>query len=170
MGRSKPWIGFRHAARRRKNKPARSDGDSYTKRTENLLKMGFNNYDDYLSSGLWAAVKIAAFEKRGKNCLICTKPAKVIHHLDYAMETLQGTRMGSLVPICDPCHKRVEFDGEKKRTLRDVKQLTLSLIANSKNVKKKEKNRRKCVRCGWNISRHRVYCRRCEHQLSQPYA
>lgn len=133
MSRSKPWIGYRYAAKRNKKKTHarenRSDGDSYLKRSVALLKMGFNSYAAYMGSDLWASIRIAAYQVHGGNCAICNNPAVAIHHLDYSLDTLMGLRMSSLIPICDECHKQVEFDGERKRPVHEARQITLSLLS-----------------------------------------
>ena len=172
MGRSKPWVGYRNASRQQSDpkwlkkhgktkRPDEVDGDSYLKRGIVLLEMGFLSYEAYLQSQLWADIRIAAYQLHGHNCLICKKRADVVHHLDYSLQTMKGFKLNSLVPICEECHKKVEFDGERKRPVHEARQVTLSLLP-------RKTTKKKCVGCGSEFvanngrsKRGRRLCKRC---------
>lgn len=122
MGQSKPWIGYHHASKgcAAQRAPSARDGNSYWKRGQNLLKLGFQNYNEYLNSDLWRNIRFAAYQLHGKLCLICKNSATCIHHLDYALDTLKGTNLNSLIPLCADCHEKVEFDEGKKLSVYEM--------------------------------------------------
>ena len=132
--RSRPEIGFWYAENNRRRRAGlppmprgklRFDGskvgDSYTRRTEVLLALGYRTYGDYLRSRLWKSIRKMVYNALGNSCQTCGQKASCIHHLDYSRDTLMGYRFDSLVPLCRACHERVEFkqDGSK-RTVREA--------------------------------------------------
>jgi predicted PP-loop superfamily ATPase len=60
--------------------------------------------------------------------VVCRKAASAIHHYSYDENTLQGGDLSQLFPICDRCHKKVEFTKKgQKRTLEQAQQVFLQL-------------------------------------------
>lgn len=172
MGRSRPWIGLYYAnkriERRKTHREGEVDGDSYTKRGIALLKLGFISYTNYLNSDLWSGIRSRAYQIHGRNCKICKNPATALHHLDYSLDTLKGFRMNSLIPICDECHKKVEFDGEIKRPVHEVRQITLSLIS-KKKVRKSNTSGgwHDCPGCGCKLGIKKPMCAACKRKTPE---
>jgi len=83
-----------------------------------LRRLGYPSYYDYLSSDLWKAIRWVAFRKTDGACYLCRRRADTIHHYDYDLDTLLGMSFDRLYPLCDRCHRRVEFTRRgRKRSL-----------------------------------------------------
>ena len=80
----------------------------YEQRDQCLSSMGFNSYRAYLQSDLWKGIKQRVLAER-PTCWVCEHKAKVVHHSDYDIDTLEGHRLTGLISLCRPCHKRAEF-------------------------------------------------------------
>lgn len=117
MGRSKPWIGLKHAQRQKIKESQNPDRKvvKYFERNEILVELGFATYKEYLESELWKGIKSEVF-KKSRTCSLCDGLAFQVHHLDYSRETLLGLNPRGLTPICRPCHEKVEMrpNGEKR--------------------------------------------------------
>lgn len=93
-----------------------------TKRTlwrDGLKMLGFSSYQQYLKSPLWQAVKCKVFAVNGKECLLCNNPASTVHHRKYTALTLIGEQLNYLSPICNSCHKMIEFDTDGSKLASD---------------------------------------------------
>lgn len=91
---------------------------TYAKRDELLLRLGFASYADYLTSVLWAEIREAVLDRDNRQCRICDRKARAVHHIDYSEATMIGDSLESLVSVCHNCHKKIEFNEEgKKHTL-----------------------------------------------------
>ncbi len=92
-------------------------GLSYKSRNENLKTLGFVSYSAYLASPLWASVRDLVTEQRGTRCVKCREPMACLHHQRYSLGDLTGDDLSHIHPICNRCHKKVEFfsDGTKAR-------------------------------------------------------
>jgi|GEM_PF-5208846 len=77
-------------------------------RKRNLWKMGFVDYQTYLKSPLWYAIRAKVMARAEGKCEFetCGAPAQVVHHLDYELETLQGDRLMRLIACCAACHDK----------------------------------------------------------------
>jgi hypothetical protein len=128
--KTNPHYKSRAYRREEKRKPLPSTGpqgipippekkDCYQERNRLLREhLGFDTYAQYLGSPLWKEIKQRGFREHGRFCRICSKYANILHHLSYDLETLKGTRLDRLVPVCDTCHHAIEFDLlDGKRTL-----------------------------------------------------
>lgn len=103
-----------HKRKRRKEKHLRS-GHSYESRASNLRAIGFSSYADYLKSSLWAKIRMRVFARKGWHCWLCAKDANAIHHNRYRVCDLLGWTYANLFPICDDCHKGIEFGKKGKK-------------------------------------------------------
>lgn len=83
--------------------------DTYEKRNQLLLDMGYTCYDDYLSSSLWQSIRARALYRYGGLCRFCLNSATEVHHLRYDSATLLGKTLTALVPLCRRCHHKLEF-------------------------------------------------------------
>lgn len=120
--------------RRRKQKPVK-DGDSLAGIIESLLGpkkitrhtsfkcalklLGFVSYAAYLKSPLWRAVKSRVFKINGDKCFLCENKAFTVHHRKYTGPTLIGEHLEYLSPICNGCHKTIEFDVDGRKLASD---------------------------------------------------
>ena len=92
----------------------------YAQRNRNLKSLGYSSYAEYLRSFAWATLRELVFKEKGCLCVVCGHHATEIHHADYSMETLVGSTLVNLHPICRICHEKGEMDGGVKRHLRDA--------------------------------------------------
>lgn len=102
----------------RQRKVELQEGSSYEARNKFLAELRFKDYKSYLKSKLWAKVRAKVFKKKGRVCEICHAHATEVHHSRYHKNDLLGRNLKFLHPICGDCHKNIEFDGEKKLTLK----------------------------------------------------
>ncbi len=92
----------------------------YAHRNVTLSGMGFLSYAEYLSSDLWWSIRRRVL-LRASSCVMCQNAATQVHHVDYTRGNLTGADSHLMVPICRPCHKRIEFgDGGRKAHPWDV--------------------------------------------------
>ena len=130
--------------------------NTYKERNAILLAMGFQSYNDYLQSDLWAGIKCRALSQFGRTCSICKTNTNLIHHRNYTKENLTGQSLEWLVPICGDCHKEIEFNykGRKRSTLDQVDRAYLGLCkgvkpkapVDQKRLEKKKKKRKAAKR------------------------
>jgi|SRR5579859_25572 len=89
------------------------------RRDENAFLVPFATevpgYETYLQSDLWADIRARVIRAAGGNCPCCPRRASEVHHRDYRPRVLSGEDLTPLVAICKPCHKKVHYDGRKKR-------------------------------------------------------
>lgn len=105
----------KHSKRRLAAKAARhqdsvADGTCYAGRDRYLAELGFQDYSSYLAYPMWMTVKARVRNCHGFLCKLCREPAWAIHHTRYHRDDLTGECMDHLHPLCDLCHKTVEFD------------------------------------------------------------
>lgn len=83
--------------------------DPYRYRDDNLRAIGFDSYDAYLRSPLWADIRIRVLERCGAKCEACRKRmAAQVHHRAYDPATLRGDHIDALTATCFRCHNRAE--------------------------------------------------------------
>jgi len=87
---------------------------TYSERDAHIRRLGYASYGVYLKNDLWHRIRGKVFKRKGKKCLLCGEAAFQVHHKVYTKRNLSGKDLKGLVPICDRCHKHVEFDlGQK---------------------------------------------------------
>ncbi len=94
---------------------------SYGGRSNTLRCIGFATYDDYLNSELWAGIRGVVLGTHPL-CAICgITRATQVHHQSYKKTVMLGENLKPLVPVCDTCHRKIEFTTTgHKRTLQDA--------------------------------------------------
>lgn len=93
----------------------------YMKRDVFLYSLGFDSYKEYLASALWMSIKERVYEKRGRQCTLCWRTARYLHHQSYAPAVLLGEDINHILPICYVCHNLVEVDANgRKRPMEEV--------------------------------------------------
>jgi hypothetical protein len=144
---------------------------NYHQRNVILKSLGYETYRDYLDSELWRSIRKAVFH-RCRKCRLCGERANQAHHLDYDKDTLLGLRLDYIVPLCNGCHHKVEFDGKSKRSLEDSRRRYAELQG---KVKKKElpswQQKNRCSVCGHPAPKGTTLCRPCRrmaHSVSEP--
>ncbi len=110
---------------------------------DKLKHLGFHDYADYQRSKLWKSIRLRVFGLRGTVCLHCnTAPARVVHHTEYSLATLQGLTIDTLQPLCTACHDDIHGHGpdgiDKFKLVREPKQPRVVVV---KRPKQRNKNR-----------------------------
>jgi len=95
--------------------------ECYDRRNNRLSELGYLNYQDYLKSDDWKQLKNKILLDNEKCWCCLIRKSYTLHHTDYSFETLLGLRLGALIPICEHCHKHIEFDDDgNKLTIHKV--------------------------------------------------
>lgn len=122
----------------KRNKP------TYSARNILLGLLGYRDYRDYLASELWSEIRSAVLDRDDYSCRLCGEPTRIVHHIQYDVDTLLGDKFDNLVSLCDGCHTKVEFTSKgKKRTLVEAVAMYRCLCYYSKKPKKQRRGRRK---------------------------
>lgn len=100
-------------------KPRRVKMPAYERRDMHLFKMGYSCYAAYLSSSLWLSIKSMVLSLHPE-CRVCGQQASEVHHRKYTRAVLLGTNIGPLMSVCRPCHRRAEFERDRKVSLREA--------------------------------------------------
>ncbi len=96
-------------------------GGSYASRNAILKLMGYQDYAAYLASNLWDEIRYQVMRGSIGRCCMCGREAQQVHHNRYDRATLEGKSRKELHAICDACHRRIEFDGDRKREPQEVR-------------------------------------------------
>jgi hypothetical protein len=123
----------RYARQQHKQMSGR-DSETYAARDIVLARMGFINYADYRESDLWKDIRRRVYKFRGRNCVLCGDKSKAIHHHSYAEPVLRGEDIHPMYPMCDKCHKKIEYDGKRKRDMADVQEYFMLLLKNPREA------------------------------------
>ena len=75
-----------------------------------------SQYQLYLESDVWLAIRDRVLERDGNTCQCCGRPAKVVHHRDYSNSTMTGESIDRLISLCKKCHKFIHRDDKGSRT------------------------------------------------------
>lgn len=112
----------------------------YDQRDILLGKIGYDSYNEYLSSYLWKKIK-HRFLKRNPQCVGCSGKSECVHHIEYTEDNLKGFSEAGLAPLCNECHRKIEFFNGKKLTHYQAIRRFNKLFGNSeiKICKKKTK-------------------------------
>lgn len=90
--------------------------DCYAERKQSLVSLGYRDPKKYFKSPLWQGIKRTKLSFH-PSCVVCGFKSAAVHLLDYRVETLQGNRMESLVPLCKVCWPQFAY-GSDERPLR----------------------------------------------------
>ncbi len=97
---------------------AKENWGPYIHRNKVLGEIGFGTYAEYLASPLWREIRAKRLLTQN-TCSCCTNTAIVLHHANYYRKLLLGDEKSvkrDLYPLCTSCHRKVEFDGQRKRS------------------------------------------------------
>jgi 5-methylcytosine-specific restriction endonuclease McrA len=94
-----------------------------------LARLGYRDYESYLSSPPWRRIHCRILKRDERLCVRCGDKATQVHHKSYTEPVLRGEDDSQLVSICEPCHNKVELtdtspqvrrtEAEKRRVLED---------------------------------------------------
>jgi hypothetical protein len=103
---------------------------SYHERNVVLKEMGFRSYQEYLDSELWSIIRKNILSRDAHFCRgkLCNSRSTLVHHLSYNKPTLLGEAPFALITLCKDCHRKVEWNGSTKRTLKESQKATLELV------------------------------------------
>lgn len=116
------------AALKSKNRQTKSKLRCYEQRGEKLSNLGYAGYQAYLASDEWKTIRDEKL-KRYPHCILCQCKATQVHHLDYGHRTMLGLRPWRLVQMCGDCHKSIEFDGKRKRAIKEANRVLFETAA-----------------------------------------
>src|SRR5688572_17567809 len=92
----------------------------YADRDENLKRLGFKSYKEYLRSEFWQGIRARALHRAGNKCERCESGKCIqVHHRAYDLATLAGTSIDSLSVVCRSCHCEAERPSDRSRTRYD---------------------------------------------------
>lgn len=138
---------------------------TYQDRNDTLKFMGYASYAEYLASPLWTSIREKVYKYKGTKCVLCNKDATCVHHRGYGLDTLEGTNLTPLVPLCNGCHMRIEFKSKgDKRSLKGVERSFNSMLKSRVGSFKGKPDRTKrelfgfCKVCGHKGKRGKNYC------------
>lgn len=118
---------------------SKRDYSEYSERNQNLKKLGYATYQDYRASLRWSDIRDRVFKEKHEGCVNCGKHATQIHHERYDIETLMGTVLEYLHPICADCHHTLEFDPSgTKRSLSEANVEFGKMLANKSSKRPKK--------------------------------
>jgi len=75
--------------------------------------LGFKDYDDYINSPLWRAIRKRVLDRDGHECCCCDGVATQVHHRSYELEVLRGDNDSKLISICKMHHDEIESEKDK---------------------------------------------------------
>jgi hypothetical protein len=143
-----------------------SSPKTYSERNDVLRELGFDSYAEYLKSSLWRSIRLRVYGMKGDNCFLCNNLASQLHHRRYHKNDLIGKTIRYIHPVCEECHKKIEFDGERKRSFAAAKQ-TLRILAGWPVLPRKEKRKKKVESPRQRLKRHkRMYFAKRRYETS----
>lgn len=122
-----------------------SGASRYAIRNQALREMGYANYQAYLDSPLWLTIRMRIMARDTGWCRCCKRRAAIsVHHITYDKPVMLGNDDTQLIAICAGCHKRAEFNGEKKLT--STTEIFRRTRAGKRAVKKDMRPRCRCCK------------------------
>jgi hypothetical protein len=114
---------------------------AYAERNAIIQQLGFSSYKVYLQSELWKSIRRQILLPHTR-CRSCGKKATTLHHSRYKLEDMNGKCLTYLLPVCQGCHHKAEFNkkGEK---------IGVERATNKLNTWKAEHNKKESSRAGW---------------------
>lgn len=89
----------------------------YHQRDLLISQLGYCNYNHYLQSKMWKRIRKRVLERDDYTCYVCQKEANQVHHRVYTEDNVFGIKLDGMISICAGCHKKAEYNGNKKVTL-----------------------------------------------------
>lgn len=118
-----------------------SNYQTYLKRNQLLLEIGYASYSDYLAGPLWASIRAKVMADAKHLCCLCQNKADAAHHIGYGRNTMLGLKLSSIVAVCHSCHTKIEFNelGIKRTLMGSQKEYCKLLSAARKKFGKAKK-------------------------------
>ena len=85
-----------------------------------------HEYETYMRSALWQAIRKEVLDRDCYKCLACGDPANEVHHRSYDPEVLEGRDNSKLASICGRCHNRIHYSDENVKLTRSKTEKMLS--------------------------------------------
>ena len=106
-------------------------------RNKQLTKLGYANYEEYLSSSLWNKIRKRVFVRDGGRCRECSMKGAVAHHWRYSLDILQGRNITPIVVVCRDCHYQLHYSPKlfRPRSKRKIR---------TKSAKSPENEQKEC--------------------------
>lgn len=118
---------------------------------EIVRRLGYASYKDYLKTPLWREHIWPRIMERDSYTCQCGKKATQVHHHDYTEAVMRGDDDSLLISLCVTCHKIVEFDGRRRRTIEEKRQVIANLKERARlskfSVTPREVSRGRCYWC-----------------------
>lgn len=76
---------------------------AYMARQQNLARLGFSSYRQYLASDTWSQIRERVLATG--ECWCCGSRPSSVHHSSYPLTALAGNDDSVLYAVCHPCHK-----------------------------------------------------------------
>ena len=125
----------------KKERPRSRARGRYLDRNKALPYLGYANYQEYLKSDDWKALRQIKLAESSV-CQCCGSNKKIsIHHYCYNDSVMLGLFPGLLIVVCDQCHELIEFipgERRKKNSLRHAQKRlhTILLLHGKKQLSK----------------------------------
>lgn len=143
--------------------------EEYAIRNELLREMGYQSYKEYLQTALWQSIR-ARVLCENQTCQMCNKETStIVHHLKYDKATLSGKSIKRLRALCEICHHIIEFDGDRKNSLKQANEAYLRIAKEPIKASRRERPREgwesigRC-KCGNILKVGRAECRACRRK------
>lgn len=91
------------------------------KRSNWLCVLGFESFDEYLHSPLWAGIKARALKRDGGKCCYCHAPSVYANLIRFELENLNGKDLSGVRTICGQCLFHEDPRDRQRRMKREVK-------------------------------------------------
>lgn len=128
-------------------------GKNYDERDRFIRDIGFSSYRDYLASDLWRSIRARVYAAKGRKCVLCPQDASQLHHDRYHANDLLGKTLEFIHPLCEMCHKRIEFDEDGRKVKMKVARAVFKRLVRTTLPKR-------CQQCGAK-SKKALLCSRC---------
>jgi hypothetical protein len=98
------------------------------------------DYELYLKSDHWQALRALAVESVGYECQMCHKKTRFVHVHHFKYRRLYNVIPSDLVVLCETCHHIVHHNIERGNKPENLEQLAQLAQEVNQRLKKSEKN------------------------------
>lgn len=121
--------------------------ESFRQRKMQLLRLGFNSYQEYINSDIWKTLKQEVKDLRRFDlcCLICGSFNKLsMHHTSYLHLCGDAEEQANfLVPLCSKCHRAISrfISDRQDLSIEDSSRLFLGYFADDDEILPRQNSR-----------------------------
>ena len=117
---------------------------AYVERDRILAAHGFESYEAYLKSPVWAEKRRLVLLDGNRKCIGChTRAGLQVHHKTYTLENLIWDSRVGMVVVCWRCHEKAEFLSDGSKASLEQANARLDLLASMPKAKPGKTPRRK---------------------------